>query len=126
VLGLLLLQAACGGTSGSGPPPPPPPPQNFTAYVTALCGATQHVVQISVRERLSFDWFLIAEKENRERSPAENPPARNARPLPCEGRVQLWRQVAIPSVSGFWRTRRNGHCGSKSICHNRPTANFVN
>jgi hypothetical protein len=48
VLGLLLLQAACGGTSGSGPPPPPPPPQNFTAYVTALCGATQHVVQISV------------------------------------------------------------------------------
>ena len=46
VLGLILLQIACGGTSSSGPPPPPP--QNFTAYVTALCGATQHVVQISV------------------------------------------------------------------------------
>jgi hypothetical protein len=25
----------------------------------------------------SFDWFLIGEKENRERGPAENPPPQN-------------------------------------------------
>jgi DNA-binding beta-propeller fold protein YncE len=48
LLSLFLLQAACGGSGTSSGPPPPPPPQNFTAYVTATSGATQHVVQISV------------------------------------------------------------------------------
>jgi hypothetical protein len=32
---------------------------------------------IPARNNRSFDWFLIGEKENRERSPAENPPPQN-------------------------------------------------
>ncbi len=47
VLGLFLFQTACGG-SGSSSGGVSPSPQNFTAYVSASSGATQHVVQISV------------------------------------------------------------------------------
>jgi hypothetical protein len=33
---------------------------------------------VPARNNRSFDWFLIGEKENRETSPAENPPPQNA------------------------------------------------
>jgi hypothetical protein len=41
------------------------------------CSAkTEHpfLPAIPARNNRSFDWFVIGEKENRERSPAENPP----------------------------------------------------
>jgi len=33
---------------------------------------------IPARNNRSFDWFVIGEKPNRESSPVENPPLRNA------------------------------------------------
>ncbi len=33
---------------------------------------------ILARNNRSFDWFVISENENRERSPSENPPLQNA------------------------------------------------
>jgi hypothetical protein len=69
---------------------------------------------IPARNNRSFDWLAIGEKENRERSPAENPPLANIVESLYRGTTSRQKDVIQTQNPHFWECYICGELGFRS------------